>query len=122
MDELRVLLVGQSTMLAEVIAPELSVSLPKFRFQAVARARDALPEMATGRVIASLAFVRDSTDEAAVAELLHAVQAKRLSVPVFVITSEDDVFQRLRFLEWGAVDCLGWPLDLSRLATLIWRP
>ena len=119
MDELKILLVGQSAMLADVIKPGLSVFLPGFKFQMVPRPENALQEMETGRVVASLAFVQDSSDEAPVAALLDAIQARHLSVPVFVITSEDDVYQRLRFFEWGAVDCLGWPVDLSRLAALI---
>jgi FixJ family two-component response regulator len=80
---------------------------------------DALPEMEQGRVIASLAFVQEPADEAVVAALLHDLQSNHLAIPVFVITSEDDVYQRLRFFEWGAVDCLAWPVDLSRLAALI---
>ncbi len=119
MDELKILLVGQSAMLADVFKPELSVRLPGFQFQMVPGPESALREMETGRVVASLAFMQDSSDEAPVAALLHAVQTKHLSVPVFVITSEDDVYQRLRFFEWGAVDCRGWPVDFSRLAALI---
>jgi len=87
MDVLKILLVGQSAMLADVIEPGLSVFLPGFKFQMVTRPEKALQEMETGRVVASLAFVQDSSDEAPVAALLHAVQTKHLSVPVFVITS-----------------------------------
>ena len=70
-------------------------------------------------MIASLAFVQEPADEAVVAALLHDLQSNHLAIPVFVITSEDDVYQRLRFFEWGAVDCQAWPIDLSRLAALM---
>ncbi len=119
MDELKVLLVGQSQTLADVIEPGLLVILPNFKFQRIAGPEDALLEMETGRIVSSLAFVQEPSDEVPVAALLQAVQARRLTVPVFVITSADDVYQRLRFFEWGAVDCLAWPVDLSRLAALI---
>ena len=39
MDELKILLVGQSPLLADVIEPGLSGFLPNFKFQAVAKPR-----------------------------------------------------------------------------------
>jgi DNA-binding NtrC family response regulator len=119
MNELKVLLVGQSIVLAEVIEPGLSALLPDFLFPTVVRPDHALKEMAAGGVIASIAFVQQASDETQVAALLHAVQARRAPVPMFVILSEGDVYQRLRFLELGALDCLSWPVDLSRVAALI---
>jgi DNA-binding NtrC family response regulator len=119
MDELKVLIIGHSPLLADVIEPKLASLLPNFKVQAVLKPMDALPEMEQGRVIASLAFVQEPADESVVAALLHDLQSNHLVIPVFVITSEDDVYQRLRFFEWGAVDCQAWPIDLSRLAALI---
>jgi len=119
MDELKILVIGQFSTWVDVIEPGLKRLLPSFRFQSVLRALDALPEIETGRVIASVAFVQEPADEAPLAALLHDLQTKHLSIPVFVITAENDVYQRLRFFEWGAVDCLAWPVDLSRLAALI---
>jgi DNA-binding NtrC family response regulator len=119
MNELRVLLIGQSPLLTDVIKPKLAGLLPHFKVQVVANPSGALPEIEQGQVIASLAFVQEPADEAVVAALLHDLQSNHLAMPVFVITSEDDVYQRLRFFEWGAVDCQAWPIDLSRLAALI---
>jgi DNA-binding NtrC family response regulator len=119
MDDHRVLLVGKCDVLGSKIQPELARLLPGFPSQVVPVAHNALPEMADGGVVACLALVDDRSEEAAVVALLHEIGSKRLNVPVFVILTEDDVYRRLRFFEYGAVDCLAWPLDLSRLAALI---
>jgi DNA-binding response OmpR family regulator len=119
MDDLKVILAGQSDILTKLIQPQLSRLLPGFPLEIVPSPSDALPEMADGGVVACLALVDDPSDEAAVVALLHEIGSKRLNVPVFVILAEDDVYRRLRFFEYGAVDCLAWPLDLSRLAALI---
>jgi DNA-binding NtrC family response regulator len=119
MDDHRVLLVGQSDVLADKIGSELARLLPGFLTQIIPSAHDVLPEIAVGGVIACLTFVDAPSDEAAVVALLHDIGSKRLNVPVFVVLVEDDVYRRLRFFEYGAVDCLAWPLDVSRVAALI---
>lgn len=119
MDELRILAIGPAQPLVDVIAPGLGGLLPHFKIHPVAKPLEAIQEMERGHVIAGLTFVQEAADEATVAALLHDMQSSHLTVPVFVITSENDVYQRLRFFEWGAVDCQAWPLDLSRLAALI---
>ena len=119
MDELRILAIGPAQPLVDVIAPGLASLLPHFKIHPVAKPLEAIQEMERGHVIAGLTFVQEAADEATVAALLHDMQSSHLTVPVFVITSENDVYQRLRFFEWGAVDCQAWPLDLSRLAALI---
>jgi DNA-binding NtrC family response regulator len=119
MDDLKVILAGQSDLLAKLIQPQLSRLLPGFPLEIVPSPSDVLPAMVAGRVVACLAYVDGAEDEAQVVALLHAIEGKRLSVPVFVLLSDGDVYRRLRFFEWGAVDCLSWPVDLSRLAALI---
>jgi DNA-binding NtrC family response regulator len=117
--QLRILLVGRSPRFAEVIRPVLSGLLPDFEFQAIPEYLDSVKEMEQGGIAASLVDVQEPQDEARVAELLQALQVWHLSVPVFVITPEPNVFQRLRLFELGALDCLSWPVDVSRLAALI---
>lgn len=119
MSELRILLVGRSPEFSDVMQPALSGLLPGIGVQAVAECPEALAEMERGAVAAGLVSLQHPQDEAPVAELLRAVHARRLAVPVFVIAPEPDVYQRLRMLELGAVDCLSWPVDASRLAALI---
>ncbi len=119
MDDQKILLVGQAVILTEIIQAELASLLPSFVSHVVPTAHEALPEINSDQVVACLAYVDEPGDEAAVVALLHQVRDKRLNVPVFVILAEDDVYRRLRFFEYGAVDCLAWPLDLSRLAALI---
>ena len=119
MDDWKVLLVGRSGTIAESIRPKLSGLLPGFQVQIVSNPQDALPELTAGRVFACVAFMEEASEESQVVALLHAIQGKRLSIPTFVVNRRDDVYQRLRFFEWGVVDCLPWPVDLTHLATLI---
>ncbi|MCL4201527.1 MAG: sigma-54 dependent transcriptional regulator [Pirellulaceae bacterium] len=119
MDDLKVILAGPSDVLATLIQPQLARLLPGFPMKVVSNPADALPDVIEGRVVACLAYVSEQADEAQVVALLHEIESKRSAVPVFVILAEDDVYRRLRFFEWGAVDCLSWPVDLSRLAALI---
>ncbi len=119
MDDLKVILTGSSDVLAKLIQPQLARLLPGFPLKIVSNPADALPDVVEGRVVACLAYVSEQADEAQVVALLHEIESKRSAVPVFVILAEDDVYRRLRFFEWGAVDCLSWPVDLSRLAALI---
>ena len=119
MDDHKILLVGKSDVLAESVQPELDRLLPGFRSRIVTSTHNVLHEISDGGVVACLAYVEDPSDENAVLALLHEVGGKLLNVPVFVILSDGDVYRRLRFFEYGAVDCLDWPIDLSRLAALI---
>ena len=118
-DEPRILVVGQSPGFVEALEPQLVSLLPKFRFQRLANPSDVLPELEAGGVVSSVALVQDLADEARVTAMLHDLQTKHFNIPIFVITAENDVYQRLRFLEKGAVDCSVWPADLSRLAALM---
>lgn len=119
MDELNILLIGRSPALAEAVKPSLGALLPKFLLRSLPDSLGALPEIEQFRALACVAFVEDADDETSLAALLHDLQTRHLPIPVFVITAQNDVYQRLRFFEWGAVDCLSWPADLSRLAALI---
>ena len=115
----KILLVGKSDVLADSIQPELGRLLPGFRSQIVPAAQDVLDEIADPEVVACLAFVNDPSDEKAVLALLHGIGGKLLGVPVFTILSDDDIYRRLKFLEYGAADCLDWPADLQRVAAMI---
>ena len=119
MSDHRVLLVGNPDILTKSIQPELGRLLPGFRSQIVPVAQDVLNEIAGGGVVACLAHVHDPSDETAVLTLLREMENSHLNVPVFTILSDDDVYRRLRFFEYGVTDCLAWPVDLERLATLI---
>ncbi len=119
MDDHKILFVGQAGIFTDGIQPELAGLLPRFSSHVVPTVHEVLPDIKSNQVVACLAYVDDPGDEAAVVALLHRVRDKRLHVPVFVILAEDDVYRRLRFFEYGAIDCLTWPFDLSRLAALI---
>ncbi len=119
MEAHKIVLVGRSSLTESILRSGLSGLLPNFEFQAIQQYLDALAELEGAGIAAGLICVQGLQDEALAAALLKAVQAKNRSCPVFVITSENDVYQRLRFFEWGAVDCLSWPADVSRLAALI---
>jgi len=41
------------------------------------------------------------------------------SAPTIILSDDDDPHSRIRFLNWGAVDCLPRPLDVRRLAFLV---
>lgn len=119
MDEPRILLVGRPDLSPDAIGPALGEVLPEFEIQSVSEYRDALAEMERGGVAASLMFLDGPQAENQIAEVLQAIQARDFSVPVFVFTFQEDVYQRLRMLELGALDCLAWPVDVTRLAALI---
>jgi DNA-binding NtrC family response regulator len=119
MAELNILLIGRLPDLADSIKPSLAALLPKFTLRSIPNPVDAMPVIESSCAVACVAFAQESGDEALLAALLHDLQTRHLPIPVFVITAQNDVYQRLRFFEWGAVDCLSWPADLSRLAALI---
>lgn len=119
MDDQRILFVGHASIFEDKIQTQLACLLPNFSCSNVPAIHEVLPELQSSQVVACLAYVDEPGDEAAVVALLHQMRDKRLHVPVFVILSEADVYRRLRFFEYGAVDCLAWPFDLSRVAALI---
>lgn len=119
MDELSLVLIGGFPGLTAEIAPRLAALLPGFNVRMISNPLDALSEIEAPRAIACVAFAQNGDDETRLAAFLHDLQTRHLPIPVFVITTQNDVYQRLRFFEWGAVDCLSWPADLSRLAALI---
>jgi DNA-binding NarL/FixJ family response regulator len=114
MHELRILLIGRSPVLADAIRPALSRLLPNLRFHWIPEYRDAVTEMEQGGAAASLICVQGPQDAARVAEVLQAVQARHLSVPVFVIAPEPDVSQRFRLFELGPTGLLPVPVSPVR--------
>ena len=119
MRNFQVIVVGSSEIIGGGLQAELGRLLPNFDVRSVTTAEHALADMASGDVMAVLAGVANAEDETLTAGLLHRVQDRQLDVPVFVITSREDIYQRRRFIKWGALDCLSCPIDLYRLATLI---
>ena len=115
-NELRILLVGRSPVFADTIRPALSGLLPNLRFHAIPKYRDAVAEMERGGVAATLVCLRGPQDAARVAEVLRAVRARHLSVPVFVIALEPENAQRFRLLELGAKSLLPVPVSRVRRA------
>lgn len=112
-NELRILLVGRSPMLADTIGPALSGLAPNLGFHSIPEYQDAVAEMERGGVAATLVCVQGPQDTANVAEVLRAVQARHLSVPVFVIALEPKNTQQFRLLELGAKSLL--PVSVSRV-------
>ncbi len=119
MDALRILLAGRSPQFADTVGPALRGLLPDIEVRAIPEYGDAPAEMERGHVAAVLMFAEQPDDETRVAQVLEILQSKDLFVPVFVFAPDPDVYHRLRMLELGALDCLAWPADVSRLAALI---
>ena len=116
MNELRILLVGRSPVLADTIRPALSGLLPNVGFHSIPEFQDAVAEMERGGVAAILLCVQGPQDRAHVAEVLQAAQARHLTVPLFVIAPDPDDCQRFRLLELGAKSLLPVPVPAVRRA------
>jgi hypothetical protein len=114
MPEFRVLLVGQSPLLAETIGPALAGLWPDVNFHAIPKHEDAVAEMERGGVGAGLVCLLGPQDEAQAAEVMQAVQARHLSVPVFVIAPEPDDVQSFRLFELGPTWILPVPFSAVR--------
>ena len=115
-DETVVLSIDCDNLLASVIDQVLD-GVQHLRLERVSGTEAALRRLEDDDVGLALAYHAGPNAERDIARLLKAGCTQ--SIPVVVLSGEDNPQSRLRFLSWGAVDCLPCPLDLGRLAFLV---
>lgn len=113
-----VLLISRDMTLRKTVR-EVVGSKDSFRLIEVLDVPAGLDRLACGDVAVTLVHLRNADQRGPIGRLLREAAATKIESPVIVVHEEVDATLILEVLQRGAVECLGRPLNMSRLSLIL---
>jgi DNA-binding NtrC family response regulator len=111
-----VLLLGRDRSVTSVVC-QVVTEVQHCRFEGATTVRAARARLQRGGVGLALVYLHQANDPAL--EFVRSCRSLSAAPPTLVLCERYDADLMLQLLQWGAVDCLARPFNLSRLALLV---